>query len=81
MKKQLVTPVDSPESRAKMGQELLGGKIKALVKYKRQCWDAKDLLDFLAEKVRILEKNQCIPSAKCLFEGQQYLDDKYIPEE
>jgi len=62
------------------GVALLKGKFKAMVKYRRKRWDAKELMEFLASRVDILEKNQCEPSAKCLFEGEDYLDNKYLPE-
>lgn len=63
---------------AKNGAVILFDPKTALVKYKRKKWNIADLLIFLAEKVEELEDNQCTPNAGCIFEGQQYMDDKYI---
>ena len=61
------------------GQEILSGETGSiLVKHKRKKWCMLELLQHLAARVDELEGKQCIPSIKCLFEGQKYVDDKYI---
>lgn len=59
------------------GINILSGKKSILVKYKGKNWDLNDLVQYLAKRVKELEKNQCSPSAKCLFKGQEYLENKY----
>ena len=40
-------------------------------------WRVKDLVIFLAKEVRRLRKTQCKPGVHCLFEYDNYLDEKY----
>jgi len=63
---------------AQLGRALLSGRTEATVIYRRKQWPLKDLIQHLADRVQVLERNQCKPSAKCLFEGRQYMEDKYI---
>ena len=63
---------------AKLGRSILKNKPRAIVLYRGKRWELVELLEFLAQSVRKLERNQCKPSAKCLFEGQNYLDRKYL---
>ncbi len=69
------------EEAAKLGKAILHNKTKALVLYRRKKWDLNELVQHLADRVKVLEKNQCIPSVKCLFEGREYMDNKYLGEE
>lgn len=63
------------------GKEILSSEPGSIiVRHKRKRWCLLELLEYLAKRVNELEKNQCIPSAKCLFEGQEYMDDKYIKD-
>lgn len=78
MSKQYISPIKNSKEESRIGRELLANKFKASVIYKKKHWDLKELLEFLAVRVQTLERSQCVPSAKCLFKGQQYLDDKYI---
>jgi len=61
------------------GQTLLIDPDAALVKYKRKKWPVGELLQYLADRVSKLERKQCKPTAKCIFKGQDYLDEKYSP--
>ena len=80
--KTLVTPSSSQKKSDKeaagLGKAILGDKYKAVVLYRGKKWDLAELLEHLAQRVRKLERNQCKPSAKCLFEGQSYMDKKYL---
>ena len=49
------------------------------VRYKNKDWEVEELLEFMALRIKELEKHQCKPKAACLFEGQKYLENKYIP--
>jgi hypothetical protein len=56
-----------------------GNEIKHIVAtYKRKKWNLAELLEFMAKRINTLERKQCKPSAKCLFKGQEYIDDRYI---
>ena len=61
------------------GQTLLIDPNAAVVKYKRKKWSVGELLQHLAERVSKLERKQCKPNAKCIFKGQDYLDEQYTP--
>jgi hypothetical protein len=63
---------------AQLGRALLSGKTEATVTYRRKQWPLRDLVQHLADRVQTLERHQCKPNVKCLFEGQQYLEEKYI---
>ena len=82
--KLLVTPYNTKKEKdkeaAKIGKEILLGYKgnPILVKYKGKKWCMLELLQYLARKVYQLERNQCKPSTKCLFEGQEYMERKYI---
>lgn len=69
---------DSDKEPAKQGRAILEGKLDAIVLYKKKRWVLAELLQHLAHKVYDLERNQCKPSAKCLFEGQHYMDKEYL---
>lgn len=57
----------------------LSKKAGSLVaKYKGKDWELEELLEFMAARIKDLERHQCKPTTKCLFEGREYLDDKYI---
>lgn len=61
------------------GKEILSSEPGSIiVRHKRKRWCLLELLEYLANRVSELEKNQCVPGAKCLFEGQRYMDEKYI---
>jgi hypothetical protein len=61
------------------GEKILSSKAGTiLVRHKRKKWCMLELLQHLASRVAELEKSQCVPGIKCLFEGRNYLDDKYI---
>lgn len=62
-------------------QVKMSNKSTVIVRYKNKDWDIKELLEFMALKIKDLEKNQCKPCAKCLFKGQKYLEEKYIAPE
>jgi hypothetical protein len=62
---------------AARGADILDGKLPAIVKYKGKKWNVSELVQFLAAEVTRLKRNRCKPSTKCLFKGQQYLDNKY----
>ena len=68
----------SDKEAAILGKAILKKKHNAIVLYRRKKWDLVELLEHLAQRIHKLERNQCKPSAKCLFEGQEYLDKKYI---
>jgi hypothetical protein len=72
-----VVPVKKTKSQVKVSKKLIGMKVT----YKDRDWELKDLLEFMALRIKELEKHQCKPKANCLFEGQQYLDRKYTPNE
>ena len=46
--------------------------------YKGRKFTVSELLEGFADLTELMSKNQCCPSAECLFIGQQYLDDKYV---
>lgn len=62
---------------AKKGKSILNDS-EAVVLYKGKKWVLSELVQHLARKVYELERNQCKPSAKCLFEGREYLEKKYL---
>jgi len=80
--KNLITPSHSKkkldEEAARLGRALLKKQRAAIVVYRRKKWDIVELLEYLASHAHKLERNQCKPSAKCLFEGQDYMDEKYL---
>jgi len=51
-----------------------------LINYRGKEWKAKELILSLHKEVRELKKNKCKPSVNCLFEGQRYLDEKYLDD-
>jgi hypothetical protein len=59
---------------AVLGKKIIDSSEEALVVYKNKVWTIKDLLEFLAEKVKLLEKNQCSPAAGCLFKYHDYTE-------
>ncbi len=74
-----VRPINSCSSdQVKLGKAILTGSVEATVTYRKQTWTVGELLQHLAERVQKLERTQCKPSAKCLFEGRDYLDEKYL---
>ncbi len=62
-------------------QVKVSGKSNVRVRYKNKDWDVTELLEFMATRIRELEKTQCKPKAGCIFEGQKYLEKKYITPE
>ncbi len=71
-------PVKKPEDKtaAQQGKKVLTNSQKTLVKYKNQKWQIGELLQHLAAREKFLEREQCKPSLKCLFEGQEVLNKK-----
>jgi len=79
MKKKLhVRPLSKRSEAAQLGRSLLNGKAEATVTYRQKTWPVKDLIRHLADRVQTLERSQCRPCVRCLFEGQKYLEEKYI---
>jgi hypothetical protein len=82
MSKKLLEPLSArskvTRGPAKLGREILKKRGTALVIYNNKTWCVGSLLEALAIEVAELRKKQCKPSVKCLFEGQQYLDNKYL---
>jgi hypothetical protein len=81
--KQLVLPWPAKKKIDKIaaakGRELLNAdEGSVIVKYYGKRWCLMKLVQHLAKKVYKLERNQCKPSAKCLFEGREYLEEKYV---
>lgn len=56
-------------------------KPRKKIPYKGRMWNVKELLIHLSDKVEKLGKNQCKPSAKCLFKYHDYMDKKHIKKE
>jgi len=82
MAKLLVLPYSTKKKSDKeasaLGAEIINLDVDmALVKYKGKRWCLATLIQHLAKEVKRLNKNQCEPSAKCLFEGQEYMNTKY----
>ena len=75
-----VTSSKKSAEAARLGKAVIEGKYEAYVSYRRRKWCIAELLQHLARRVYDLERNQCKPSVKCLFKGQEYIDDKYTTQ-
>lgn len=69
---------ESDQKASDKGKSILSKPESVFVKYNRKKWCLGRLVQYLADRVAELEKNQCKPHIRCLFEGQKYLDDKFI---
>lgn len=66
------TKTKSMVEKAKLGRSLLIEK-NAVVSYAGKNWDVGELLEYLANKVVELRKNQCNPSTACIFAGEEFI--------
>lgn len=71
---------DKDNLSSRLGRSLIEKTKTAFIKYKRKKWSIMELLEFLIEENDQLKKNQCHPSAKCLFDVETHLVDYAIKE-
>ena len=78
--KKLILASRKQNTAAERGRSIMSNRSEAIVLWRNKEWPISELLEFLAQKVKVLEKNQCKPRTRCLFKAEEYLDNKYIKE-
>jgi hypothetical protein len=74
-------PNKTDGNAVRLGKAILQEEVDVIVNYKNQKWGLNELVQYLAKKVNLLERNQCKPDGGCLFRGQDYYTKKYLEEE